>query len=609
MMRQFFLLLYILLVCISMPLWEVQAQQNRDEYDALPLAVTNKPINNSPGTFRFAIMSDRTGGMQPRVFKDAAMKVNWLQPEFVLSVGDLIDGYTESPQVWEEQWTEFDEIVNQMSMPFYYVPGNHDTSNETLTKVWRERHGKDYYTFRYQDVLFVVVNTDEIEGGGISSYQSDYLVDKISKAQNVRWIMVFMHRPVWSYGDDIGYAKIESALEGKNYTVFSGHHHHYRYAIKNGQEHFTLATTGGGSYLRGVELGEFNHITWITMKETGPEVAHIGLDQIYPKDVLPIKDYDDVQVLRQGNFFSIQDLDMTALKGQNVKGELTLINNLTKELHIKGKFPLDSRYKFSIPEIAETLDPGQTKKFVYGVELLVNLDSLSIDNVNQFPIALSLEASFQRSDNTKVGLTSTKPFIWKQFHTYQDLVSKPQIDAQANDWAALRYDVQNPLYIKEDWDWRGIDDGLLSFDVSFKDEELYLFAEFKDDVLIHYSDSLHELQDKFLMQLQGFDQDSKLVYSTQKPIEYFQSTEGDQLTSAEAGIHQKFALEIKDQNYRLELMYSIANDLAPQINYWKINLGFMDHDRIENTKPSVLWWKPFSPMDSTMHGYGLFKNK
>src|SRR6056297_2002164 len=94
------------------------------------VASSDKPQINDGDVFRFAIMGDRTGGMRSGIFEKAAGKVNLMQPEFVLSVGDLIDGYTTEPEVWNRQWEEFDAIINKLDMRFYYVPGNHDISND-----------------------------------------------------------------------------------------------------------------------------------------------------------------------------------------------------------------------------------------------------------------------------------------------------------------------------------------------------------------------------------------------------------------------------------------------------------------------------------------------
>ena len=44
--------------------------------------------------FQFAILSDRNGDMRKGIFGAAVEKINLLQPEFVMSVGDYVGGYT-----------------------------------------------------------------------------------------------------------------------------------------------------------------------------------------------------------------------------------------------------------------------------------------------------------------------------------------------------------------------------------------------------------------------------------------------------------------------------------------------------------------------------------
>jgi hypothetical protein len=43
----------------------------------------------------------------PGIFEDAIDKLQLLQPQFVISVGDLIDGKTHDSAVIDEQWREF----------------------------------------------------------------------------------------------------------------------------------------------------------------------------------------------------------------------------------------------------------------------------------------------------------------------------------------------------------------------------------------------------------------------------------------------------------------------------------------------------------------------
>src|SRR5689334_5455531 len=98
---------------------------------------THLKVNNDPRSFQFAIVTDRTGGHREGVFESAMPKLNLLQPEFVMSVGDMIEGYTEDRHELARQWTEFMGFTSQLNMPFFYVPGNHDLSNKVEHEEWQ----------------------------------------------------------------------------------------------------------------------------------------------------------------------------------------------------------------------------------------------------------------------------------------------------------------------------------------------------------------------------------------------------------------------------------------------------------------------------------------
>src|ERR1700677_5006356 len=55
---------------------------------------THLRFNDSADNYHFAIVSDRTGGHRARVFSEAVDRLNLMQPAFVVSVGDLIEGYS-----------------------------------------------------------------------------------------------------------------------------------------------------------------------------------------------------------------------------------------------------------------------------------------------------------------------------------------------------------------------------------------------------------------------------------------------------------------------------------------------------------------------------------
>jgi hypothetical protein len=256
---------------------------------------THLRLNNDPDTFRFLIVSDRTGGHRAGVFSRAVEQINLLQPEFVLSVGDLIEGYATAEKIREE-WKEFQGFVSRLQMPFFYVPGNHDVIMQPTAGVWQERFGRRYYHFTYKNVLFLVLNPYDGEPAKVrdeayyktrfSDAQLAYVKKALAENAHARWTVVALHAPVWT-GDVVGtrWLEVEKLLAGRNYTVFCGHIHRYQKFVRQGMNYYQLATTGGGSTLRGVEYGEFDHIVWVTMKKTGPVLANVLLDGVYREDL------------------------------------------------------------------------------------------------------------------------------------------------------------------------------------------------------------------------------------------------------------------------------------------------------------------------------------
>ncbi len=252
---------------------------------------THLKLNNAPGTFRFAIVSDNTGGARDGVFERAVTQLNILQPEFVVSVGDLIQGYTEDQAKIAKQWKALRGQIDRLEMPFFFVPGNHDITNEAMEKEWQERYGRRYYHFTYKNVLFLILNTEDLPGkktvGQFGPEQIAAVKKVLADNKDVRWTLVFLHRPIWHAKDGakIGWTPIEEALQGRKYTVFAGHEHVYLREVRFGMKYYTFATTGGVSKLRGVPQGEFDHIVWVTMKDGGPVLANLMMEGIYPEDI------------------------------------------------------------------------------------------------------------------------------------------------------------------------------------------------------------------------------------------------------------------------------------------------------------------------------------
>ncbi|MBM3290408.1 MAG: hypothetical protein FJY92_09675, partial [Candidatus Hydrogenedentes bacterium] len=136
---------------------------------------TSLDLSNDPNQFHFVIVSDRTGGARPGIFESAVDKINLLQPEFVMSIGDLIEGDKTDVARVEAEWAEFKGIVGKLEMPFFHVPGNHDMKSDMMAEQWRRRFGPIYYHFRYRDVLFLCLNTEDPPASHMSDAQAEYV--------------------------------------------------------------------------------------------------------------------------------------------------------------------------------------------------------------------------------------------------------------------------------------------------------------------------------------------------------------------------------------------------------------------------------------------------
>ncbi len=253
---------------------------------------THLNLYNDPDNFRFAIVADRTGGNRPGVFADAVYKLNLLKPEFVVSIGDLIEGYTHDVNEIDRQWDEFDNIVNKMQMPFFYVPGNHDISNAAMAGKWKERLGQSYYHFVYRNVLFLCLNTQDGSSRWIDDQQMQYFQRALEANRDVRWTLVFMHQPMWYSGSSENWQQFELLLADRPYTVFAGHLHVYRKSIQEDRHYYLLGTTGGAGKGQagkpaGLEECQFDHIVWVTMTDDGPVMANLLLDGILDDQPCP----------------------------------------------------------------------------------------------------------------------------------------------------------------------------------------------------------------------------------------------------------------------------------------------------------------------------------
>ncbi len=589
----------VFLVCMCFLYRHVHAQEVLSQtYHAFGQKIpkTNKPFNDKDDKLQFLVVSDRTGGMHPGVFKKAAEKINQLQPEFVISVGDLIDGYTFDQSLLDKQWKEFDTIVEGLDMPFFYVPGNHDISNDWMEKQWIKRLGEPYYHFLYKNALFLVLHTEDGGKNGISDQQALYFQKIIQKYTTVRQIFLFMHRPVWFYEDKAGFEKIVPFLKDKPHTLFSGHHHHYYFEEKNGSDHFILGTTGGGSWLRSPEVGEFNHVTWVTLTDKKPQVTHLALDGIVEKNIVNKKNYEVVQSLRSGAFFNIKPTVSSKKEVDSLNTVLYFKNETKDTLNVTGVHPIAEYWEIHPKTINKILPPN----FLDSIPVVlkpINKHKVHLETIKN--LELTVQGSYTTGDKT-ISLPNTKEWVM-DWHRIFSVSKSIQVDASLGDWSDVAWTtLERPGYFKEGWDWKGIDDCLISFAIKSDKKNISVAVQVKDEKFILDQE---ERRDKFYLYFSVEDQEHI--------VEIIPSESGKHIPIIKSKTIRVSKANIMIEGDTMVLEYSMPKKQITDkvMTSLRFNIGYMDHDNIQNTKPSEIFWKPVWGSEEDFPASGLFQYK
>jgi len=593
-MHKFHLYLFLVLaVAASFPLYAQPAPQiSRFDRPDGPVPWTSMEFNNALENFQFAIVTDRTGGHRPGVFLDGVRKLNLLQPEFVMSVGDLIEGYTEDRPELLRQWDEFDGFVDELQMPFFYIPGNHDITNAVMDSLWRARYGATHYYFIYRDVLFLCLNSeDQYRGAGrgsISDEQYDWIAKVLEEHDQVRWTMVFMHQPLWvQETDPLRWEAVEALLRDRRHSVFAGHRHHYVKYERNNGRYFMLATTGGGSALRGPELGEFDHVVWVTMTDQGPIIANLQLEGIWNEDVVTeeVQTYIDSLTRRQP--LRIEPLYVNPdrpFSGGAVRLRLTNDADMPMLVELRDKFSWDLRS--DLP--AEHVEVGPNSVEFIELELAPRKPK-AIDQLD--PVPLSLAVSYQAPERPRISYPLEYRVGPEGRYVLQPLPRPIEVDGRLSEELPLPYSFSSADPA----------DCAVRFNAVYDDEWLYLLADVTDDdlqldpQLVAWNQDFiglvvngEPLYTSAMDQGAGWYRNSAFFTVTPATAELPSATFYEERLPEAA----RWMCRARPGGYQLEFALPLAYLRERQGDDWRnarINLIVQDWDAGEETKPRYTW--------------------
>ena len=350
--------------------------------------------------FQFIVYGDRTGGVPAglKVLEQAVVDTNLLDPDLVMTVGDLIQGYNETPQ-WLEQADEFKAIMKRLSMKWYPVAGNHDIYYRGKKPVPPGHHEANYethfgplwYSFKHKNAGFVVLYSDEGDPQtnkktfsvgalqNMSKEQLAFLDQALKDLADQDHVFVFLHHPRWIGGSYTGcnWDEVHTRLKdaGNVSAVFAGHIHRMRYEGPiDGIEYYALATTGGSlpndTQVPGV--GSLHHFNIVTVRPETISVATLPVGEVMdPKQFTPefLRMVDQARGLRWQQTTPNVMVDTDG----ETQGEVTmkLTNTTNLKLQWTGSFDdnaLRSGWRSSLDHQHGLLEPGETAELSFLVQ-------------------------------------------------------------------------------------------------------------------------------------------------------------------------------------------------------------------------------------------------
>jgi concanavalin A-like lectin/glucanase superfamily protein/calcineurin-like phosphoesterase family protein len=352
------------------------------------------PLPNEEDSFFFVVYGDRTGGPVEgvSVLADAVRDTNLLEPDFVMTVGDLVNGYNQTPK-WIEQMHEFKGIMDELLCPWFPVAGNHDV-------YWRgpgkpegeheqnyEMHfGPLWYGFTHKNSGFIVLYTDEGDpatgeknfskpsANKMSPEQLAWLKETLGKFSGLDHVFVFLHHPRWIGGNYTNtWEPVHEALvdAGNVTAVFAGHIHRMRYDAKDGIEYVTLATVGGGQSGKVPEAGYLHQYHIVTVRK-----GQIALSSVPVGEIMDVREITG-KVSQETGWLADARPGVSGVVTVSPEGgaggeiRVTIKNPTTRPIEVETWIESDDNWWAYLPDHGHRLiEPGEKAEAVFRVDRL-----------------------------------------------------------------------------------------------------------------------------------------------------------------------------------------------------------------------------------------------
>ena len=188
-------------------------------------------------------------------FRQAVAKIQALprKPDFIVHTGDI------SHLSKDKEWDDADQIIGEVGIPVFHIPGEHDMLDEGGGAAYLARYGKDtagdgWFSFDHKGVHFVgLINVKDLKAGGMGHLGDDqlaWLKKDLADRSSSTPVVVLGHIPLWllypewGWGTDDSEQALAMLRRFGSVTVLNGHIHQVAQKVEGTISFHTARSTG-----------------------------------------------------------------------------------------------------------------------------------------------------------------------------------------------------------------------------------------------------------------------------------------------------------------------------------------------------------------------------
>ena len=199
-----------------------------------------------PSGFQFVILGDRTGEPVAGVYREIWRELDHGHPDFVVSVGDTIQGGDD--RTVDTEWRKILALLTPYRRyRIFFAPGNHDVWSDASAEAYEKytRHPL-HYSFDYRQAHFTILDnsrSDQLPAEEFAYLQKDL---ELHKNQPLKFIV--SHRPSWILNAVLGNPGFPLHQLAKRYGVkyvIAGHIHQMLRFEVEGVTYLSMPSAGG----------------------------------------------------------------------------------------------------------------------------------------------------------------------------------------------------------------------------------------------------------------------------------------------------------------------------------------------------------------------------